>query len=390
LAGRLTLRLFQSPSYRVLRYDNGETSGSYVWGYRAQKFAEQGEKIHEWFKLGLCDDDFEDRRARESELARRYVSTTAKPPVRGAECEKLARDFLAGVKQAVDAKFSADDQVATARRQYVITVPALWDYAEQEKTRACAERAGMGSGSSITLIPESEAAGIWAIQHMLSIHEGDTFVICDAGGGTVDLTTFRVASLSPDRRQCALAGAGAGSGGLCGSIFLNRVFEAYLAQKLQDHPGWDPDFMVDALAAFETRIKPNFSGCARDVHTIRIGGLALSARHGVRYRGVLELTDDELRVHVFDVVVSRILPLVRDQIAHAEGRVKDVVLAGGFGRNPYLKKQLQELDCVVGQGITVSNLEDRQVDFVSPFSLFFSFFYLFPFLLFLGRAWAAL
>lgn len=70
-------------------------------------------------------------------------------------------------------------------RQYIITVPALWDYNEQEKTRSCAERADMGRGSEITLIPESEAAGIWAIKKMLSIEKGDTFVVCDAGGGYV-------------------------------------------------------------------------------------------------------------------------------------------------------------------------------------------------------------
>lgn len=168
----------------VLRYDNGEISGPYVWGYRAQAYAEEGERIHEWFKLGLCD-DFEERRARESELIKLYDSKTAKPPVKGEDCEKLVRDFLVGIKQAVDKKLGADELVAAMRRQYIITVPALWDYAEQGKTRSCAERADMGSGDEIILIPESEAAGIWAIKNMLTIAEGDTFVVCDAGGGYV-------------------------------------------------------------------------------------------------------------------------------------------------------------------------------------------------------------
>ncbi|EJP61364.1 Hsp70 family chaperone, putative [Beauveria bassiana ARSEF 2860] len=340
----------------VLRYDNGEMSGPYVWGYRAQRWAQQSERIHEWFKLGLCD-DFEERRARESELAKLYDSKTAKPPVKGEDCEKLVRDYLVGIKQAVDKKLGADEQVAAMERLYIITVPALWDYSEQEKTRTCAERADMGKGSEITLIPESEAAGIWAIKNMPSIEEGDAFVVCDAGGGTVDLTSFRVKSLSKNRRQCELVGAGAGSGGLCGSIFLNRIFEKYLEEKLQDYPSWDPDFMIDALGAFETRIKPNFSGRNRDAHFIRIQGLKPSPRHGIK-KNFLELTDDELRVNVFDIVINKIRVLVRDQIKHTEGSVKEVVLAGGFGRNPYLKRRLQNLDCVVRQGIKVSEFED--------------------------------
>lgn len=340
----------------VLRYDNGEMSGPYVWGYRAQRYAQQGERIHEWFKLGLCD-DFEERRARESELIKLYDSKTAKQPVKGEDCEKLVRDYLVGIKQAVDKKLGAVDQVAALERQYIITVPALWDYSEQEKTRACAERADMGKGSEITLITESEAAGLWAIKNMPSIEEGNAFVVCDAGGGTVDLTSFRVKFLSKDRRQCELVGAGAGSGGLCGSIFLNRIFEKYLEEKLRDYSSWDPDFMIDALGAFETRIKPNFSGRNKEPHFIRIQGLKSSQRHGIK-KNFLELTDEELRVNVFDIVINTIQVLVRDQINHTEGSVKEVVLAGGFGRNPYLKRRLQILECVVRQGIKVSEFED--------------------------------
>lgn len=137
--------------------------------------------------MGLCD-DFEERRARESELIKLYDSKTAKPRVKGEDCEKLVRDYLIGVKQAVDKKLEGIAQVAAMERQYIITVPALWDYNEQQKTRSCAERADMGKGSDITLIPESEAAGIWAIKKMLSIEKGDTFVVCDAGGGYVYLS----------------------------------------------------------------------------------------------------------------------------------------------------------------------------------------------------------
>lgn len=170
--------------FRVLRYDNGGTTGAYVWGSRAQQFVERGEKVHEWFKLGLCN-DFEERRARESDLIKKYKSQTALPPVKSEECENLVVNYLSGVKGAVDAFFTAnpDENVARCPRDYIITVPALWDHAEQEKTRRCAERAGMGEGTQLQIISEPEAACIYAIQTMLSPNVHDTYVICDAGGG---------------------------------------------------------------------------------------------------------------------------------------------------------------------------------------------------------------
>lgn len=116
--------------------------------------------------------------------------------------------------------------------------------------------------------------------------------------------------------------------------------------------------MIDALGAFETKIKPKFSGQNREPHFIRIQGLMPSKRHGITKKNILELTDEELRVNVFDKVINKILALVRDQISHTEGNVKEIVLAGGFGRNPYLKKELQNMNCVADHGIKVSGFED--------------------------------
>jgi len=68
-------------------------------------------------------------------------------------------------------------------------VPAVWSDAAQAKTRKCAESAGMGSGSTLHMISEPEAAAIYALDRIdkHDLHIGDTFVVCDAGGGTVDL-----------------------------------------------------------------------------------------------------------------------------------------------------------------------------------------------------------
>ena len=114
-----------------------------------------------------------------------------------------------------------------------ITVPAVWSDVAQAKTRICAERAGMGEGSSLHIVSEPEAAAIYALDVMdpHNLKKGDTFVLCDAGGGTVDLISYTVSTMHP---KLEVIEASPGSGSLSGSSFLNRVFQKFLDDRLGD------------------------------------------------------------------------------------------------------------------------------------------------------------
>ena len=114
----------------------------------------------------------------------------------------------------------------------------------QAATRACADAAGMGAGAALHVISEPEAAALYALTtldpHGLKI--GDTIMLCDAGGGTVDLITYKVASLKPILK---LAEASPGSGSLCGASFLNHGFQEFLEKKLGNEPGWDEEVLEE-------------------------------------------------------------------------------------------------------------------------------------------------
>lgn len=109
----------------------------------------------------------------------------------------------------------------------------MWSDRARAKTKKCAEIAGMGAGAALHIISEPEAAATYALTalqpHGLKI--GETFMICDAGGGTVDLITYKVSALKP---SLELAEASPGSGSACGATFLNRRFRKYLEEKLGD------------------------------------------------------------------------------------------------------------------------------------------------------------
>ncbi|KAE8356307.1 hypothetical protein BDV28DRAFT_145342 [Aspergillus coremiiformis] len=136
--------------------------------------------------------------------------TTLSTVAYGTTQNGLVVNYLSGIKGAVDEVFRAtyDEAVARCPRDYIVTVPALWDHAEQQKTRRCAERAGMGEGSQLRVIPEPEVACIYAIQTMFSMQVGDTYVICDAGGGLSSTGSIRsgkhsLSTVSWRRRQRA-------------------------------------------------------------------------------------------------------------------------------------------------------------------------------------------
>ena len=102
----------------------------------------------------------------------------------------------------------------------------------------------MGAGSLLNLIAEPEAAAMYALDQMdpHNIQVGDTFVLVDAGGGTVDLISYTVEALKP---MLKIKEATAGSGSLCGASYLNRIFLQYLRAKFGHMPEWDDEVAED-------------------------------------------------------------------------------------------------------------------------------------------------
>jgi len=83
--------------------------------------------------------------------------------------------------------------LAVQSKLYVMTVPAIWSDRAKDLTRQAAARAGIPRDQLI-LVPEPEAAALYCATagHELDLANGDTFIICDAGGGTVVCKPLRL------------------------------------------------------------------------------------------------------------------------------------------------------------------------------------------------------
>ena len=96
---------------------------------------------------------------------------------------------------------------------FVVCVPAIWSDSAKKKTEDAAIRAGMGKEHQLELISEPESAAIYTLKTLDSSHSkiqvDDRVVVCDAGGGTVDLISYIVSSIHPNLKvvECT-AGTG--------------------------------------------------------------------------------------------------------------------------------------------------------------------------------------
>lgn len=161
------------------------------------------------------------------------------------------------------------------------------------------------------------------------------------------------------RPTVSLNEAAQGSGGLCGGTFLNRIFAAHIDRKFRNTPEFDAEHKKSLMRLFENTIKKTFSGDLTRVYTIAVRGVRDSVSLGV-LRETLTITGQEL-APIFNEVIEKVTELVLDQMQSTKGRVKAVLLAGGFGKSNYLRRKLQQAVTGVERSTRVETINNRHV-----------------------------
>lgn len=129
-----------------------------------------------------------------------------------------------------------------------LTCPAIWSDKAKDATKKAAVRAGIASrpGDLIYLVPEPEAAAIATLKTLTKDGVDDAakingvVLVCDCGGGTVDITTYRIKKMKP---KFEFEEVLVGSGGKAGSTYIDREFHRWMNVKFGDHfmKGVNPD-----------------------------------------------------------------------------------------------------------------------------------------------------
>ncbi|MCJ1269841.1 hypothetical protein MMC22_009734 [Lobaria immixta] len=305
----------------------------FKWGFQIR----ESELRHQWFKLDL--DPLQHRGT--SNLPAQFPDPAASPPGFDESTERIVTDYLTALRKHAERilryKLPASALLSTPI-EFVITMPAVWSDVAQAKARTCAQNAGMGLGSALYVISEPEAAAMYALDAMdpHNIKVGDTSVLVDAGGGSVDLISYTVTTLKP---LLQVTQASPGSGSLCGSALLNRIFQKFLKDRFGSDESWDDDVLEEATRRFELLIKRSFRGAAGERFMVPVPGLLDNPGKGV-FRGKFLLTGAEVEA-IFKPVVQEVIKLVLGQIKATKNFVTAVLLVGGFGQNAYLRDQIR-------------------------------------------------
>jgi molecular chaperone DnaK (HSP70) len=201
--------------------NNGNTTFD-QWGYLVTPRM----KSYSWTKL-LLDmnaeaSEFDDPAL--GDLARSQGDGLLKVPYHKS-AKDVAADYLSNIYQYFMAELEkriSPEVVRVTPLEFWFTVPAMWDDKAKKTTYDAAKQAGFAlrPGDSMFLLPEPQAAAVAVLKTLTTdeisnqIGVGDGILVCDAGGGTVDLTTYCITQAHPNLLFDEML---VGAGGKCGS-----------------------------------------------------------------------------------------------------------------------------------------------------------------------------
>ncbi|KAI8875861.1 actin-like ATPase domain-containing protein [Backusella circina FSU 941] len=277
----------------------------------------------------------------------------------GLNITDVIADYLRKFFDYIVAEISKKGFYQDLKRQsrFCLTVPAMWSDKSKQIMREAAIKANIISTSDHTdrlmLISEPEAAALYCEKtcDRFNMVNKDEFMVCDAGGGTVDLIVFRVEMDENGNRKFRESTKGLGES--CGSTFIDRGFRKVLRKKLKrvikrsvstgaiEIPEAPLEHMLDT---FIDNIKPQFDGTEDSYINVSMGfDLMTKTEASIGLdEGIMAFTASELKRDVFDPVVEKVIQLCID-LQNDTSNLKAIFLVGGFGSSPYLYNEMKKV-----------------------------------------------
>ncbi|KAL7802898.1 actin-like ATPase domain-containing protein [Trichoderma afarasin] len=341
---------------RVAFMDENPELDNNAWGYQV----EPGMKTYAWTKLLL------DKSSLMSEYDDPDLYLSGGMDImqlpKGRSAKDVATEYLRGMKAMFDdavKEHLGSHKIEDLPIEFWLTVPASWSEKAKLLTKSAARDAGFATRrmDKIMLISEPEAAAQLALKS--SLHRLESFVkpdtgvmVCDCGGGTVDITTYEVEETRPTPK---LRETAVGIAGKCGGTFVDRNLFKLMADRFGDaFTSLGPEQIGPGssfMDQFELK-KKDFSKKtpSKRAHRLMLHmpGLKVSSaieKYYERRSSSVLLTQEDYK-GLFDPVISMIIRLVEEQVNQIklkkERPIETIVLVGGFGSSPYLKEQLTE------------------------------------------------
>ncbi|KAG0202512.1 hypothetical protein BGX28_005000 [Mortierella sp. GBA30] len=264
--------------------------------------------------------------------------------------ENAISDYIMSLHEYAAGKILQEFGPSYSRKKfrYCLTVPAMWSDKAKDVMRRAAVKANLISEADhpdrLMLVSEPEAAALYCERacKQYDLEHGDRFLICDAGGGTVDLIVYDIASSTQGRR---LSEVTKGHGASCGSMFIDLNFGNLLIKKFASQgAGFPNDIIPTLVEIFAYQLKPHFDG-VEDLYLALprnryFDDIEDPAAIGID-DGYMCLKASELKSIVFEPVVKQVLELIQEQLSRAKD-CSAIFMVGGFGSSTYLLNRVKQ------------------------------------------------
>ncbi|KAH7176556.1 hypothetical protein EDB81DRAFT_42690 [Dactylonectria macrodidyma] len=263
--------------------------------------------------------------------------------------------------------------------ELVITHPAEWDHRARNLTFRAVNDAfehvfpeSLDREPVIRLVTEPEACAQFTMrsgqdQRIARLKKGESFIVVDAGGGTVDLVSYLVEQVEPTFQVKMITDI---CGRKCGASRIDDAFLKFLEERL----GQDYDLLTSStgparevhgrgahvvlrrklqtmLRRFQP-IKHGFQGPpgrgqpdTGEVLALTDGiGEENDASRGI-HDGELHISSEEIAA-MFKESIDGTIELITQQLMQIDQqneRVKTIFLSGGFSQSPYLYNRVRQL-----------------------------------------------
>ncbi|KJA20616.1 hypothetical protein HYPSUDRAFT_42920 [Hypholoma sublateritium FD-334 SS-4] len=226
--------------------------------------------------------------------------------------------------------------------EFVLSHPNGWEGTQQSQMREAAVLAKLvvdtpAGNARLTFVTEGEASLHFAIQNGLpdgAMENGEGIVIIDAGGGTIDVSSY-----SRNMSGGATMSFEEISAPQChfyGSVFVNDNARNFLKSYLANSP-----FVEDIdhiIRCFDKNTKPRFRN-SNEPQYIKFGSIRDNdATVNVR-SGQLKLEGRDLALF-FKPSIDCVVQAVREQCQTAHKSISHVIFVGGFSASDYLLEQV--------------------------------------------------
>lgn len=229
--------------------------------------------------------------------------------------------------------------------EFILGHPNGWGGNQQAQMRKAAVQGGLvpdeeAGCARVHFVSEGEASLHFCVQSgraTESVKDGQSVIIVDAGGGTIDLSTYRFASVSPMVVEeivvpdCIMQGA----------TTVDVRASILLKEKLKGSRYCNEQDIKAMLEYFQTSTKQIFKD-DKDMSYIKFGSMSChDPAVGIR-RGQVTLAGKDV-ASLFQPAIDAIVDAVREQqqAAPITSRPTMALLVGGFAASPWLFSNLQ-------------------------------------------------